>query len=249
MLQLFFSLEGTSIITSNIINHKSSSHKALDPLYNKLPIRLVDQYFYSSPAGDAIPDRLKAVIGNLPAWIREAGKGKKKIDVVVPGSGPARDIINILSQNSDLRQRVKAYCIDNEPSAIELGMYLAKNAGVADNIQYIEEDFMKANLANMDLALLVGIICPLSNSISAKVINKVKSFCRDGGLIVFSAALQKMLFHDPVTCFVMDFIDWKLHYKSQQDLRLILKNTKLIEIGSFLDPKYQFHQIIIGRTR
>jgi len=246
-LKEFFARPDTSVITSNIIGHKPSSHKALEPLYRKFPTMTVDQYFYDCPAGDAIPDRLDAVVANVPDWIRFAGRGKDVVKVIVPGSGPAQDIIRILTENPDLRERVQAYCVDNEPSAIQLGEQLAKKAGVADNIHYIEGDLMKLDYSDMDLALLVGIICPLPRRVCIKIIKQVASYCHKGGLVVVSAALQKMLIEDPVTCFVMDFIGWQLFYKTEEEMRAIIADSGLTWRGSFQEPKSKFHLITIAQ--
>jgi len=246
-LKKFFARPDTSVITSNIIGHKPSSHKALEPLYKKYPTMTVDQYFYDCPAGDAIPDRLDAVVANVPDWIRFAGRGKDVIKVIVPGSGPAQDIIRILAENPDLREKVRAFCIDNESSALELGKRLAEKAGVADNIQYIEGDLMKLDYRNMDLALLVGIICPLPKRVCVKIIKQVASYCREGGLVIVSAALQKMLVEDPVTCFVMDFIGWRLFYKTEEEMRTIIADSGLTWQSSFQDPKSEFHLIAVAQ--
>lgn len=247
-LKEFFALPETSVVTSHIINHKPSSHKALEPLYNKRPVRLVDQYFYDCPAGDAIPDRLNVVVANLPYWIRKAGENKDVIKIIVPGSGPAQDIIRILVENPDLQDKVEAYCIDNEPCAIELGEKLAREAGIADKVRYIKGDLMEVDYHDMDLALLVGIICPLPNKVSAMVIGRVASYCRKDGFVVVSAVLQKMLIEDPVTCFVMDFIGWKLHYKREEDMVEVIAKAGLTWRSSFQDPKSKYHRIVIGNT-
>jgi hypothetical protein len=249
VLKNFFALPETSIVTTHIINRKPSSHKALEPLYNKHPVKLVDKYFYDSPAGDAIPDRLETVVSNLPHWIRMLGLSKDTVKVLIPGSGPAQDIIRILSNNPDLGIKMKAVCVDNESSALETGRKLAQKAGVSDNIKYIEGDLMKLNYyREFDLALLVGIICPLQTRMSIKVINTVANYCRQEGFVVVSAALQKMLLDDPATCYVMDFIGWKIDYKTEDEFAEIIRRAGLIWITSFQDPKSRFHRIVIGKV-
>lgn len=249
VLKNFFALPETSVVTTHIINHKPSSHKALEPLYNKYPVKLVDKYFYDSPAGDAIPDRLEAIVSNLPHWVRMLGLNQDIVKVLIPGSGPAQDIIRILSNNPDLGVKMKAVCVDNETSALELGKKLAQKAGVSDNIEYVEGDLMKLNYYHkFDLVLLVGIICPLLMRTSIKVVNKVVSYCRRGGFVVVSAALQKMLLDDPATCYVMDFIWWKIDYKTEDEFAEIIRRAGLIWVTSFQDPKSRFHRIVVGRV-
>ncbi len=243
ILKHFFSSPDVSIPSSYIINHKMSSHKALEAIYNKSPKSLLDGYFYKSPAGDAIPDRLNEVVRVVPSLIRQARKGEK-VKVLVPGSGSGYDIIRIISNNPDLKRTVEAYCIDNELSAIETGRKLARRAGLK-NIKYIKGDLMKLNFSDVDLILLVGILCPLPNAVSVRVLKRMKSYCRKGGTIIASVTMQKMLIDDPVTCFVMDFIGWKLHYKTEEDVSEITSKAKLDWVHSFYDPKRMFHLMAI----
>jgi len=248
LLRDFFAQPNVSVIANHIIEHKPSSHKALEALYNKSPVALIDRYFYDSSAGDAIPDRLNAVVKNIPRLIRKIGEKKAFIKVLIPGSGPAQDIIKMFVNNPDLRNRTVVRCIDDESSAIELGREMAQKAGVSNNVIYARNDLMKLGYHDTDLVLLVGIICPLPNSVSVKVVKRVVSYCRKGALVVFSAALQKMLIEDPISCFIMDLAGWKLHYKTKKEVEEIAKKSGLAIEGSFQDPKNKYHQIIIGKV-
>lgn len=247
-LKEYFSLVDTSIVTYYIINHKPSSHKALEPLYNKEPVHLVDQYFYASQAGDAIPDRLNMVVSNFPFWLRELARERQEVKVLVPGSGPAQDFIKILAKNPDLLEKITITCVDNEPDALELGSLLAKQAGVAHKIAFIKGDLMKLSCdRQFDMVSLVGIICPLQLRTSISVVCQVAKYCKLGGIVAVSAVLQKMLINDPATCFVMDFIGWKMDYKTDDELIRIISKSGLYWAATFTD-KYFFHRVVIGRV-
>jgi len=245
-LRDFFADPKVSIITHYIITHKPSSHKALEPLYDKTPEMLVDRYFFNCPAGDAISDRLEAVINEVPLWITRIKKNKDKVRVLVPGSGSGQDVVGMLIRYPYLKDKVDFYCVDNEPSALELGEYLANKNKVKQYIHYLEGDMMKLDYREMDLALLVGIICPLGHLTGINVIKKVAEYCRDGYLIV-SAAQQKMLFEDPVTCFVMDFIRWKLFYRTHDQVKETVEKAGLLWQDHFYDPQRQYHEMAISR--
>lgn len=248
LLRNFFAQPNISVVAHHIIKHKPSSHKALEALYDKKPVALIDRYFYDCPAGDAIPDRLSAVVENIPRLIRKIGEEKTFIKVLIPGSGPAQDIIRMLANNPDLRYKIVVRCVDDESSAIELGREMAKRAGVSDNMEYVENDLMKLGYCDVDLVLLVGIICTLPNQVSTRVIKRVVDYCRKGALVVFSVALQKMLMEDPVTCFIMDLAEWRLCYRTKKDVEEIAKKSGLAVKGSFQDPKNQYHRIVIGEV-
>jgi hypothetical protein len=207
----------------------------------------VDQFFYRSLAGDAIPDRLKAVVENIPEWIWKIQKEKGFVKVLVPGSGPAQDVIKILANNVDLLGYVKFYCVDNELDALEAGKKIAELYGVAEAIEYIHGDFMKLDFSDMDLVLFIGIICPLLNRTSASVISRGVSYGRRGAYIIFSGARQIMLKMDPVICYVMHIIGWKLHYKVSNDMLWIAQKSNLSPITSFYDSKSHFHQILVAQ--
>lgn len=247
-LRDFFADPATSIVTHHIIKHKPSSHKALEPLYDKFPEMLVDRYFFACPAGDAIPDRLNTVIDRVPSWIARArGQNKDEIQVLIPGSGPAQDAIGMLIKYPQLKYKVKFYCVDNEPTALELGEHMAKKVGVKEHISYIEGDMTKLNFREMDLALLVGIICPLRHRTGISLLKKIAKYCREDGFLIVSAAQQKMLFEDPVTCFVMDFIHWRLFYRNHEQLQEAITKAGLIWENHFYDPKYHYHEIAVAR--
>jgi len=246
-LRDFFAEPTISIVTHHIISHKPSSHKALEPLYDKTPEMLVDKYFFNCPAGDAIPDRLNAVINNVPLWIEKIGKKKDRVRILIPGSGPGQDAVGILIRHQELKNKVEFYCVDNEPSALELGEYLAKKNGVKECISYIENDMTKLDYREMDLALLVGIICPLGHLTGIALIKKVAEYCR-GGYLIASAAQQKMLFEDPVTCFVMDFIRWRLFYRNHEQVRGAIDKAGLLWETSFYDAKHQYHEMAVARV-
>lgn len=243
----FLSHPEVSVVTSQIINHKISSHRALDPIYLKKPAGLLDNYFYCGKAGESIPDRLQAVIHETPRWIRIAGEGQKIINVLIPGSGPGRDIINILANNPDLKSKVRAVCVDNEQDALDLGYELAVKANVEDCIKFAKGDIMDLDhYSNFDIVLLIGIICPLGNRTSTAVVSKACSYLRSGGYMLVSAATKKMLLDDPISAFVMYSIGWKLFYKSDDDINYILSKSNLKYITSFYDLKNQFHKIAVS---
>ena len=246
VLREFFANPAISIIAHHIIKHKPSSHKALEPLYDKTPEMLVDRYFFNCPAGDAIPDRLNAVVEHVPYWIMKASeRTKERVKVIILGSGPAQDAIGILIKHPEFKDNVEFYCVDNEPSALELGEYLAKKNGVKEYITYIEGDMTKLNYREMDLAILVGIICPMGHLSGIRLLKNTAEYCR-GGFLIVSATQQKMLFEDPVTCFAMDFGRWKLFYRTHKQLEESINRAGLVLEDHFYDPKYQYHEIAIA---
>jgi hypothetical protein len=192
ILREYFSMREVSIISHHIVHHKASSHKALETVYNQSPEGLVDQYFFRCRAGTADRGSLNAIIVNLPDWIRQARDRRDVVEILVPGSGPTRDVIRILSLNPDLQGRMLAYCIDNDLNALELGEQLARKAGVAENIEFVHGDLTKLDFQEMDFALLVGIICPVPNSLGIRVVRKIASCCRKKvGLLWFQQPCKR----------------------------------------------------------
>jgi len=97
----------------------------------------IDQYFLKSKAGKSLKTRLEVIKKELFKMIEEY---RKKGEVLIGnlGSGPGRDVIDVLASHYRDVSDVRALHIDKDKFALERGKRLAKIKGVDHLIDFVE---------------------------------------------------------------------------------------------------------------
>lgn len=220
-------------------------------LYNGSPISPfpIDNYFLQSEGGKAIKARLIAVEEKTPKIIDEYRK-KSEVLIYNLGSGPGRDIIDILYNNYKDSSNIKAIHIDRDPTALKRGKRMASVKQVDHLIDFIEANFWKYNpQKKSDVVLLIGILCGLEYNVCIKVLGAIRKFIKKDGCLIASNVSKKMLEKDPFTCFLMEWVgNWKLVFKDQEELKHIFEKSGYKWKGYFTDS-YGFHIMGIGTPR
>ena len=218
---------------------------------------VIDQYFYSSPGGEAVKGRLIAMQEHLPVIMEKYIKEKGEVTVGSLGSGPGRYIINsILNLRLNLREKgylnsIKAHCFDIDENAIRRGKRNASIYGVAEDVRFRRTD-MQGNVVayyhnKFDILVLKGILCPYENSGCRMVLDHAKVMLKPGGTIIASNVSKKMVQDDPFTCFIMnEIVNWVMIYKDENELKSMFEDTGLKWEGSFTDH-LGFHIMGIGK--
>jgi len=227
---------GTSVITEFLYDESSS----LFP---------IDNYFLQSEAGKAVKARLIAIEKELPKIIE---KYRSKGDVLIGnlGSGPGRDIINVLSTNYQNVSNVKAINVDKDTTALKRGKRIAKIKGVDRFIEFVQGNFLKYKTAQkFDIVLLIGILCSLKTEDCINVLKVIKRLFKKDGCLIVSNVSKKMLEEDPFTYFLMKRVgNWSLVFKDEEELKQIYEKAGYNWKEYFTDS-YGFHIIGIGSPR
>lgn len=229
---------GTSIITEFL--YDGIERVNLNPLFP------FDRYFLRSKAGRAVKGRLEAIEKELPKIIEEY---RQKGEVLIGnlGSGPGRDIIDIFSSYYKNDFNVKAIHIDKDKLALEKGERMAEIKGVKDQIEFIHESFLNYKpIKKFDIALLIGILCPLEFELCVRILKRIKRLLKKDSCLIVSNASKKMLEEDPFTCYLMRLVNWNLVFKDEKELKNLLEKAGYIWEGYFSDF-YSFHLITKGR--
>lgn len=236
------------IITAMATNRGSST--ITEFLYDGLNHSFIDEYILSCKTGKAVKARLLAVKRELPEIIKEYSK---KGDVLIGnfGSGPGRDIIDILYNLRNVDgidiSKIKAVHIDKDDVALKRGKIMAKNKGVDHLIDFVQTNFFKYETdKKFDIVLLIGVLCPLDPEICVSILKTIKGCLKKDGCIIASNATKRMQKEDPFACFIMDWTaDWNLVFKDEKELRQIFEKAGYSWKKSFEDS-YGFHLMGVG---
>lgn len=232
------------IITAMAANRGSSV--ITEFLYDRFnSFSSIDRYVLSCKTGKAVKSRLIAIEEKIPSIIKEySSKGSVLIGNL--GSGPGRDIIDILYNCRDI-PNFKAVHIDKDGVALERGKIMAKSKGVDHLIEFVQANFLKYETSNkFDIILLIGILCPLDAEICTNILKTIKTLLKKDGCLIVSNATKKMQQEDSFAGFIMDWTaDWNFVYKDEEELKQIFEKAGYAWKTGFRDS-YGFHLMGVG---
>lgn len=211
----------------------------------------IDNYFWESMAGKAVRSRLEAVIEKVSILIDNYLQHQENLRILSLGSGPGRDIINILT-NHPRASQVRAICVDKNETALQEGKSKAKRAGVDHLVEFTNGNFLNRGIvpsSEFDIALLIGILCPLDAKTCVTLLKLGKRFLKKEGCIVASNASKTMSAEDPFTCYIMERMgSWRLNFKDENEMQKIFESAGYIWQGYFTD-EYNFHIMGMGEPQ
>lgn len=114
-------------------------------------------------------------------------------------------------------------------------------------IEFIQKDFLRYNATEkFDIALLIGVLCPLENDICIRYLKIIKKLLKKDGCLIASNASKTMLREDPFTIFLMEWLaNWKLVYKDEYEVKDIFEKAGYVWKEYFLDT-IGFHIMGMG---
>jgi hypothetical protein len=199
----------------------------LDPTYlTKAPEHdqeLDEFHMLKLKACHSLHTRYKYVTEVLfPEQIEEQLKINGRVKIASFGSGTGIDVMVPL-KNFD--KRVTLDCYDLDQSAIQEGQRLSKIMGLDNRVKFHEEDIMKIENGKYDLGMLIGVICPLPDLISKKVIKTVREKISNNGKLIISASSDNMESGDNLGRWIIEYTgDWFLEYRSPERLKGLMKS-------------------------
>lgn len=232
-----------SQISKYIIEQPGSS-RAFEHLYTKTSSTHIDEYFINSAAGTQIHQRLVSLVKKIPLYINN-NPNKEKFLIDNIGSGPGRDIICTLAENAMLKKDVHIRNIDPDHEAHAIGKYLVDKLELSHCFEFYPEKYQSVSPRQADLILLIGVFCPLSLSLSKRILRELYNYLKEGGILIYSTALNKMCFDDPFTEYLMRLHGWRMNYKNVEASKdIALKNNfKINEI--FFDEPHKHHCMVV----
>lgn len=230
-----------SVITAATVANPGSS-MTTEFLYDGLHLPSpIDNYFLQAKAGRAVKARLAAIEKELPKIVEQYLNKNGEVLIGNLGSGPGRDVIDTLYRYKH-SGNVKAVYVDKDLKSLERGQRIAINKGIGHLIEFVPKDFLHYKPAQkFDIALMIGILCPLAGETCTKYLRIVKHLLKPGGCLIASNASVKMSQEDPFTRFIMEWTaNWKLVYKTEEEIRRIFEENGYLWQGCFTDS-FGFH--------
>ncbi len=232
------------------------TYKMLEKVYLGERENEIDQYFIESKSGQALRDRLKAVIQygikNIPQM--QVQSEIRNFKIVNYGCGTARDTVAILkglSQNKlvDI-SKFTTDCIDINSEALKKAASLIKDSEL-QNFNLIRNNFLRINYHNeVALGFLIGVLCGLEVENCIIILKKLRKHFIKGGLLVASNVSTTMREKDFDMAHILKYeIGWKLVYKTPLELKYIFEQAGYEWKGCFYDKPLKFHIMGIGTPK
>lgn len=232
-----------------VLMQDPGTFKMLEQIYLKQAGGPIDQYFIKSLSGQALRQRLDAVINYGVSYLTKIIPLQKEVRIVNYGSGTARDTIGIMTTLRENRipiDKVIVDCIDINEEALTKASSLIEAAGLAANFNLIQDSLLGVKYKKaVDLGLMVGILCGLPFKDCVAILSKVKKHLR--GILIASNVLTTMVDRDLVMAyFLRDIIGWLLVYKSPAELQKIFEAAGYKWLDCFFDLPLKFHAMGVG---
>lgn len=208
---------------------------------------LVDNYFLQSlSGGSALKNRFRSIVNwlkvNLPT---ENEEGR----IVNLGSGTSGDTITTFCEKPELRRNWSVDCVDIDPEVIQIGNEFISKFGLT-NHKFINRSFTKLHdryYSNVDVGLIIGILCGLDFSTCVAVLKKIKQYFKPEGKLLAASLTEKMLESDfPCAYILRETAGWRLQYPLFGRLKLAYEKAGYNVIGFFQDEPTNFYEIAVG---
>jgi chemotaxis methyl-accepting protein methylase len=179
----------------------------------------------------------------LPRYINKLRQSKDKIKIASFGSGTGLDVMQAIG-------RFNGFCsvdlYDSAHSAIESGEKYAIEHNLTNKISFHHGDFTKVNHSNFDIGLLIGIICPLSDSFAKRVMHSIFKRMSKESVLIVSSSSDKMP-EDVVGRFLIEYCaDWYLQFRDSSRMEKLAKGVGL-EPLEILDEPLKYHKLMVCR--
>lgn len=238
-------------ITNSVITAVTATSKAssvlTEFLYDRLSAHsLIDKHLLQCKSELAVKSRLITIEEELIKIIEKFTQKKENILIGNFGSGPGRDVIDVISSHFN-KGNVRAINIDKDIEALRRGEKMAKNKGISHLVEFVGKSLMRYETdKKFDIILLIGVLCPLDMETCVAILSMMKKFLKKDGLLIASNATKKMEKEDPLTCHIMEWAaNWKLIFKDEAELKQIFEKAGYHWEGQFIEPN-GFHMMGMG---
>lgn len=225
----------------------------LEKMYHFEPVEgIIDKYFLRCRSGgQALRNRYNAITEiacqHVMAIIAEIGNCLM-IDI---GSGPGRNVIDIIRRHPELNGSFHADCIDIDPVAISKGQELIALHGIRQ-VEFISKSMTRLQgryKGNVDYGILIGILCGLVHKERVDLLRSLKSYFKPGAKLVAASLLEKMADEDLLCAYILrETTGWGLQYPPLGNLKEVFEEAGWKYEGFIQDDPTCFYEIGIGAS-
>jgi len=202
--------------------------KIIDDIYQNSPStssfdRLFDNYFQMSAISVAVRNR-KEDFKNLVMNFANKN-GEDLIRIMDLGSGPCRDVKELLSSDELLNRNVIFDCYDHDEKALNFARSLLVNFS---NVNFIKENALRL-AATKDVGSRIhekyniiystGLFDYLSDKIATRLIRNLRKVLKAKGILAVSSVRDK--YSNPSVHYMEWMGEWNLIYREDEELKKI----------------------------
>jgi len=202
--------------------------KIIDDIYQNNPAtlgydRLFDNYFQMSSPAIAVRNRKEDFKRLLADFINE--KKNKKLRIMDLGSGPCRDLKELLCANSGSFKKTIFDCYDNDKRALNFGKQILRKY---KNVNFFQENAVRLALKKDITASMgkkyscifsAGLLDYFNEKIAIKLIRNLKKLLSPDGRMFVANMRDK--YCSPSTFFLEWGGDWNLVYRGEEEFKKI----------------------------
>lgn len=147
---------------------------------------------------------------------------------------------------------MKIDLIDTGRRALATAQKLAEYHGIEKQVRLINDNLVSLGEEfgdRYDIALLIGILCPLEYDDCRYVLKQIKSTFKKEALLIMSNASKVMGDGNPVSQCREKVFGWKLIYKNERDLERISKSNGFEMREYFYDDFMQNVMITVQKKQ
>jgi hypothetical protein len=186
--------------------------------------RALDAWVLERPAARAVRNRRVYITQALGDLIGQRPQGQP-VRVCSLGSGPARELVDVLREPAGAS--VDATCIDMDADALMYAQGLARQAGVANTMSFVQANVV--HLARAGTALpakqhviySIGLFDYLSDRLAVAVLNWAYEQLHRGGRLLIGNVNTT----NPTRAYMDHLLDWRLIHRSADDLRQLFARS------------------------
>lgn len=198
--------------------------KILDDIYMNQPKsigveRCLDNYFLATPASVATRNRKN----DFCKFIIDAiSNSSSAVEIMNLGSGPCRDVAEILMHGDTKSSEFRIDCVEREPHAIEYARNLIQKTGRLSRVDFLSMDVVRMGLSKhirrevpneYDLIYSTGLFDYLGDRLVIRLLANLRALLKkDGKLII---ANYRDRFSNPSRFYMEWGGDWELIYRTE----------------------------------
>ncbi len=223
----------------------------LERMYHLHPISgVIDEYFLLCKAGgQALKNRYDAITTKSCQVVESILSRQNSCLIADFGSGPGRNLIEMLKTRPDFRVRVVIDCVDVDQAAIDKGRELTEKENLGQVI-FTNKDMAKLYghfQKNIDYGLLIGVLCGMQFRDRVVLLKKLRRYFKPGSKLIAAALLDEMAKEDLLCSYILrETANWGLQFRPLGELKRAFDEAGWVYEGYFQEQPTRFYEIGIG---
>lgn len=170
-----------------------------------------DAFAFETPGALGVIDRKRFFIDTFHHHLQKHGR---PISVLNLASGPCRDVLEAIHNDTEAATGSFFYCVDSEPRAVNYARNLLRD-GHQVSFHWENKNALRIRpVKKFDLVWSAGLFDYLSDSVAVALIQRMVAFAHPGGTIIFGNAHPR----NPTRKFIEWCTAWFLIHRTEEDL-------------------------------